>query len=59
MVLVEDLDTGCLGDVGRRDNARAFGLNAQALWPFDFHTDRDALEVQHDVGDVFTHARYG
>ncbi len=27
----------------------------QPLRAFDFHADRDALEVQDDVGDVFTH----
>ncbi len=48
-----------LGDVGSCHNARAFGLNGQTLWPFDFHTDRNAFEVQHDVGDVFTHTGHG
>ena len=52
VLLVEHLDACGLGDIGGGDDTGPFGGNRQALRPFDFHADRDALEVQDDVGDV-------
>jgi len=55
VITVQNFDTCSLCDVTCGDDARAFGIDRQALGPFDFHFQRHALEVQNDVGDVFAY----
>ena len=50
---------GAFRDIAGGHDRRTLGGNRQPLRAFDFHADRDALEVQHDVGDVFTHTGNG
>ena len=55
MIAVQDLDTGAFADVAGGHDGRTLGVDRQALGPFDFHAQADALEVQDDVGHVFAH----
>ena len=57
MVAVQDLDAVGGRDVAGGDDAGAGGADLEPLRPLDFHLHRDALEVQHDVGDVLADAR--
>ena len=59
MIAVQDLDAGAVGDVTGGHDAGPFGRDRQALGPFDFHAQGDALEVQDDVGDIFAHTGDG
>ena len=43
-------------DVARGHDARPLGRDRQPLRTVDVHLDADALQVQDDVGHVFTHA---
>ena len=45
--------------VAGRHFARALLAQRQALGTFGMHAQRDLLHVEHDVGDVFAHARDG
>ena len=57
VILVQDLDTGAFRDVTGGDDLGAFGRDGHTLGPVDIHADRDALEVQDDVGNVFADTR--
>jgi hypothetical protein len=54
-VLVHDLDIAGHGDVTRSHFARAGGRELKTLGAFALHLERDLLDVENDVGDVFTH----
>ena len=54
MLFVQHINARAFRDIGSGHNARTFGLDRQALGAFDFHADRNAFEVQDDVGDIFT-----
>ena len=59
MFLVQDLDARAVRDISGGDNARTFGGDGQALGPFHFHAQGNALEVQNDISDVFAHTGHG
>jgi hypothetical protein len=53
-VLVHDLDIAGHGDVTRSHFARAGGRELKTLGPSPCILKRDLLDVENDVGDVFT-----
>ena len=55
-VLVQNFDIACHRDVAGAHFARPGGRKLQTLGAFALHLERDLLNVEHDVGDVFTHA---
>ena len=56
MVAVQHFDAVGFRDVTGSDDTRTLGVDRHALGAFDFHAERDTLEVQNDVGHVFANA---
>ena len=54
-VLVHDLDVARDGDVAGLDGSGAGRRQLESLGAFALHADGELLDVQDDVGDVFTH----
>ncbi len=55
MIFVQDFDAVGFSDIASRHNTRASCINCNTFRAFDFHVNRNAFEVQNDVGNVFTH----
>ena len=58
-IRIEDVDVGERLDLACLHFARAFGLEHEALRTVGVELQRQLFDVQHDVGDVFAHARNG
>ena len=57
MVRIEDLDLGAALDIAGTRRPRAFLAQHHALGAFGVDAKRDFLDVEDDVGDIFTNAR--
>ena len=56
MVFVEDFNIGRRVDLTRRHRAWALSAQRHTLWALGMHAQRQLLDIQDDVDDIFAHA---
>ena len=59
MIAVDDFDIGGFLDIAGLHFARTALAQNHAARTFTMHAQRNLFQVEHDVGDVFTHAGNG
>ena len=57
MLRVHDFDVVAGADHPGSDFARSLGGEGDALWSLAAHPQSERLDIQHDIGNVFTHSR--